>query len=135
MQQARRLRTKAVDEKPVAKSSIANGERIHAQLIQDGQDDARPSEDDVSPLGLQSNDLAPHLNGLRPVQLDLALDLRAVQGGPLDDIRIVLRHLVADCGEIGDRTTHPGERVRLRAPADSGEILGNGSQRLGENFG
>ena len=95
--------------------------------------------------------LAALLGGARAVELDLAVDLRAVEDGALHDVGIVGRELVLHRGEVRDGAAHrrrapPAPAVRRaargrprspRAPRAS-ELVGNDPvepELLGEPHG
>ena len=69
----------------VAQAAVADGEALLAQLLHDRPDDAGTGEDDFRPLRLEADDGAAGVGILRPVELDLAIDLGAVEDGALDD--------------------------------------------------
>src|SRR5215510_12558645 len=75
-----------VDQQSVTEAPVAHRERLLSQLLHDRPDDARAREDDVRALGLQTDNRATSLRVAWPVELDLAIDLGAVQDRALDDV-------------------------------------------------
>ena len=57
----------------------------------------------------------------RAVELDLAVDLGAVEHRALDDVRVVGLEPVLDGGEVRDRAAHPDERVGRRPAVETVE--------------
>ena len=84
--------------------------------------------------GLQADDLAPLVGGARPVELDLAVDLGAVEHGSLDDVGVVRREAVPDGGEVRDGAAHADERVRPRPPVEPREVGRDRLERRGERL-
>ena len=53
-----------------------------AELLHHRADDAGPGKDDLGARRLESDDLAPPVHVARSVQLDLAIDLFAIEDRP-----------------------------------------------------
>jgi hypothetical protein len=66
------------------------------------------------------------------VEVDLTVDLRSVQHGALDDLRVVARKLVLDSGEIRDSASHPDEGLRGRMAGEPRELSRDHVERRGE---
>ena len=81
-------------QQSVAEAAVAHGELVPAQLVHDHAHDARPGQDDVGASRLEADDLPACLRVAGAVQLQLAIDLGAVEDRSLDDVRIVGREAV-----------------------------------------
>src|SRR4051812_35314776 len=81
----------ALEQQAVPQPAVAHRQRLLAELLQHRADDARAGEDDLGALRLEADDLAPLVGGACPVELDLAVDLAAVEHRPLYDVRVVDR--------------------------------------------
>ena len=70
----------------------------------------------------------------RAVQLDLAVDLGAVEDGALDDLGIVRREAVLHGGEVRDRAAHSDEGIRRRPPVEALELGADRRERPRERL-
>ena len=82
---------------------------------------------------LQPDDRAPLVGVAGPVEVDLAVDLGAVEDRALDDVGVVLRQAVLDRGQVRDGSTHADERIGRRPAVEPREVRGDRGQRLGEH--
>ncbi len=73
----------------MAQAAVADGEALLAQLLHHRTDDAGTGEDDFRPLRLEADDGAAGIGIQRPVELDLAIDLGAVEDAALNDRRVI----------------------------------------------
>ena len=71
----------------------------------------------------------------RPVELDLAIDLGAVDDAALNDRGVVGGQAMHDRGDVGHRAAHRDQRVGNRAPIDAREVGRNGRQGLAQHLG
>src|SRR6478672_4156245 len=119
-----------LDEHPVTETAIAHGHRLLLELRENGPDDARTGEDDLRAFRLEPDDFAPAVGVPRPVQLDLAIDLREVEDRAVDDVRVVRREGVLDGRDVRHAAAHPDDGVRLRAPVEPRQVGADRGQRL-----
>ena len=82
----------------------------------------RPREDHLGTRRLEPDDRAPLIGGSSPVELDLAVDLLAVEHRALYDLGVVRGELVPDGGEIRDGAAHADESVRARASVEACQV-------------
>jgi hypothetical protein len=73
----------------VTQATVADSQRCLAQFFHDHLYDARAGEDDFGALCLQSDDRTALRLIARPVELDLAIDLGAIEDSALYDVRVV----------------------------------------------
>ena len=71
----------------------------------------------------------------RAVQIELAIDLAAVEHRALHDIRVVCRHRVADGRHVRDRPAHPDQGIGMRPSVELCEVGRDRRQRLVEHVG
>ena len=63
----------------------------------------------------------------RAVELDLSVDLGALQHGALDPVGIVLGHRVAQRRQVGHGAAHGHQRLGLPAAGDARQVLFHGN--------
>src|SRR4051812_33052430 len=69
----------ALGEQAVAQPPVADSQRLGAEHLHRGADDARAGEDDLGAIGLQSGDRAALRSRHRRVERDLTVDLGAAE--------------------------------------------------------
>jgi hypothetical protein len=104
---------------------VADGQGVASEQREDHTHDARTGEDHLGPVRLQADDRAPLVCVEVAVELDLAIDLRAVEHGALHRVRVIDGELAADGGEVGDRAAHANDRGGYRAPVEPLELGGD----------
>jgi hypothetical protein len=100
-----------LDEQAVPQAAVADREALAAELGEDAAHDAGAREDDRGSVGLQSDDLSALVGVAHAVELDLPIDLGAVQDGAVHDVAVVDREAVLDGGEVRDRAAHADDAL------------------------
>src|SRR3954452_3330948 len=126
--------TKPLGEDAVAQAAVADPDRVAAEQREHGADDAGAGEDHLGAVRLEPDDLATLVGGATGVELDLAVDLVAVEHAALDDVRVIRDECVLDRGEVRDGAAHADDRVGTRAAAEGCELGGDPGARGGERL-
>ena len=119
----------------MAQPAIADRQRVLPELLHDRPDDAGAGEDHVGALRLQADDLAARVDVARPVELDLPIDLVAIEDGALHDVRVIRGHAVAHGCHVRERSTHPDQRVRRRPAVEPSQVGRDRGECLGKHIG
>ncbi len=101
----------SVDDQSVPQPAVAHDERFAIELRQHREHDAGAREYDLGAVRLEADDGTPLVGCAGAIELDLPVDLGAVEPGALDDVRVVRRESMLDGGEVRQRPAHPDERV------------------------
>ena len=109
----------ALDEQPVPEAAVADRERVRGRACRArcGRCSA-PARITSARFGWRPTIVAPLLGVARPVELDLAVDLGAVEHRALDDVGVVASRGRADGGQVRHGAAHPDERVGPRPPVE-----------------
>ena len=126
------VRSEAVDEHPVPEPAVADGERVAAEQLEHGADDAGAGEDDLGAVGLQADDPAALVRGAGAEELDLPVDLAALEHRALHDVGVIGIEPVADRGEVRDGAAHPDHRGGRRPALQAREVDGDPAQRVAD---
>ena len=116
----------------MAQPAVTDRELRLAELVHHRAHDAGTGEDDFRAFRLQADDAPARIGVLRAVQLDLPVDLGAVEHGALHDLGVVARQAVADRGEVGHRPAHRRERIGQRTAFEARQVRGDRRQRLAQ---
>ena len=79
----------AFEQHAVPEPSVADDERLAAELLHRRPHDAGAREHDLGSSRLEADDPSALVGGARAVELDLAVDLGSIEGRALDDVRVV----------------------------------------------
>ena len=88
------LLRESINQKPVPQATVADGKARFAQLVHHNLYDARACEDHVSAFRLQADNGASLFERLGTIRLDLPFHFTSLDDRTLNDIGIVLRHLI-----------------------------------------
>ena len=102
----------------VPEAMIADRDRVASELVHDRPDDAGAGENDLGTRRLQADDRAASGGVDAAITVDLSIDLGPIEDRPLDDVGIVRRQPVLDCGEVGHGAAHGHDPVGPRSAVE-----------------